>query len=40
MIETQKPYDAEFHARNQQKHGSWALKLVNGTTLQPCEQLL
>jgi transposase len=28
MIVTKKPYDAELHARNQQKHGSWVLKLV------------
>jgi transposase len=29
MIGDKKPYDAEFHARNQQKHGSWVLKLVD-----------
>ncbi len=29
MIRDKKPYDAELHARNQQKHGSWVLKLVN-----------
>jgi transposase len=29
MISDKKPYDADFHARNQQKHGSWVLKLVN-----------
>ncbi len=29
MISDKKPYDAEFHARNQQKHGSWVLKLVD-----------
>jgi len=29
MISDKKPYDAEFHARNQQKHGSWVLALVN-----------
>jgi transposase len=28
MIADKKPYDAEFHARNQQKHGSWVLKLT------------
>jgi transposase len=28
MISDKKPYDAELHARNQQKHGSWVLKLV------------
>lgn len=29
MIADKTPYDAELHARNQQKHGSWVLKLVN-----------
>jgi len=29
MIADKKPYDAELHARNQQKHGSWVLKLVD-----------
>jgi len=29
MISDKKPYDAEFHARNQQKHGSWVLQLMN-----------
>ena len=29
MLITKKPYDAEFHAQNQQKHGSWVLSLVN-----------
>jgi transposase len=29
MIKDKKPYDAELHARNQQKHGSWVLKLAN-----------
>ena len=29
MLKDKKPYDAEFHACNQQKHGSWVLKLVN-----------
>jgi hypothetical protein len=28
MLKDQTPYDAELHARNQQKHGSWVLKLV------------
>ncbi len=28
MISDKAPYDAELHARNQQKHGSWVLKLV------------
>jgi transposase len=27
MISDKKPYDAELHARNQQKHGSWVLQL-------------
>jgi len=31
MITDKKPYDAELHARNQQKHGSWVLKLTNKT---------
>jgi transposase len=29
MLTDKTPYDAELHARNQQKHGSWVLKLVN-----------
>jgi transposase len=29
MLTDKKPYDAEFHARNQKKHGSWVLKLDN-----------
>ena len=29
MISDKKLYDAEFHARNQQKHGSWVLKLMD-----------
>ena len=29
MLADKKPYDAELHARNQQKHGSWVLKLVD-----------
>ena len=29
MLATNTPYDAELHARNQQKHGSWTLKLPN-----------
>ena len=37
MITDKKPYDAELHARNQQKHGSWVLKLVSPTTAYPCE---
>jgi transposase len=27
MWQTRTPYDADLHARNQQKHGSWVLKL-------------
>jgi len=37
IIETKKPYDAEVHARNQQKHGSWVLKLVPAGDPEPCE---
>ena len=33
MITDKRPYDAELHARNQQKHGSWVLTLMNA----PCE---
>jgi len=29
MLVTKKPYDAEFHACNQKKHGSWVLSLVH-----------
>ena len=29
MISDKKPYNAELHACNQQKHGSWVLKLVD-----------
>jgi len=29
MISDKKPYDAEFHACNQQKHGSWVLTLMD-----------
>jgi len=31
MLAEKKPYDAELHARNQQKHGSWVLTLLNQT---------
>lgn len=31
MITDKKPYDAELHARNQKKHGSWVLELLNQT---------
>ena len=33
MLESKTPYDAEFHARNQMKHGSWVLKLANKPAL-------
>ena len=29
ILANKTPYDAELHARNQQKHGSWVIKLVN-----------
>lgn len=29
MITDKTPYDAELHARNQQKHGSWVLQFIN-----------
>ena len=29
MITDKKPYDADLHARNQQKHGSWVLQLLD-----------
>lgn len=32
MITDKKPYDAELHARNQQKHGSWVLQLLRNPT--------
>jgi len=31
MLTDKKPYDAELHARNQHKHGSWVLTLANTT---------
>jgi transposase len=31
MLIDKKPYDAELHARNQKKHGSWVLDLVTET---------
>jgi transposase len=37
MITDKKPYDAELHARNQQKHGSWVLKLANKPAAKLCE---
>jgi len=32
MWQTQTPYDPEYHARNQQRHGSWVLQLNSKTT--------
>lgn len=32
MLQDKKPYDAELPARNQQKHGSWVLKLMDQAT--------
>jgi transposase len=32
MLKNKTPYDAELHARNQQKHGSWVLKLIDVPT--------
>jgi hypothetical protein len=29
MLTDKRPYDAELHARNQLKHGSWVLSLMN-----------
>jgi len=29
MLQDNTPYDAELHARNQLKHGSWVLQLIN-----------
>ena len=29
MLTDRKPYDAELHAQNQRKHGSWVLNLIN-----------
>ena len=37
MILDHKPYDAELHARNQAKHGSWVLSLLNQAPGKPCE---
>ena len=31
------PYNAELHALNQQRHGSWVLRLQNEPEAQPCE---
>ena len=37
MITEKRPYDAERHARNQLKHGSWVIQLTNESTAKPCE---
>lgn len=37
MILDKKPYDAQLHARNQQKHGSWVLSLLNSPPAKVCE---
>jgi transposase len=37
MITDKKPYDAELHARNQVKHGSWVLALVPKPATNTCE---
>lgn len=37
MISDKKPYDAELHARNQKKHGSWVLQLMNQPVAQTGE---
>lgn len=37
MLVDKKPYDAELHALNQQKHGSWVLSLVEKSAAPACE---
>jgi len=37
MILDHKPYDADLHARNQEKHGSWVLSLLNNPAPKLCE---
>jgi transposase len=37
MLSDKKPYDAELHALNQKKHGSWVLALVPKPEAQACE---
>lgn len=37
MLVDKKPYDAERHALNQKKHGSWVLTLIKDPTPKPCE---
>ena len=36
MMTDKKPCDSDVHARNQQKHGSWILKLIPETPSGPC----
>jgi transposase len=36
MILDHKPYDADLHARNQEKHGSWVLSLLNHPAAKVC----
>ena len=37
VISDKKPYDAELHYKNQQKHGSWVLTLVSKSAPQASE---
>lgn len=37
MILDRKPYDADLHARNQEKHGSWVVSLLDCPTAKVCE---
>jgi transposase len=37
MILDKKPYDADLHARSQEKHGSWVLDLIQPTSPKTCE---
>jgi transposase len=37
MISDKAPYDAERHARNQKKHGSWVLQIINQSAAPACE---
>ena len=37
MLKDRTPYDAELHARNQKKHGSWVIKLLNEPAAKSCE---
>jgi hypothetical protein len=38
MWQTRTLYDADLHARNQLKHGSWVLQLVNQPTVVKTEK--